>query len=66
MDRIDKSGTTMNLALQLSYHMGFTEIIVVGADLGWSGDRGSKNDPNHFDKSYRADIPSEKYSFIGI
>lgn len=60
VDRIDKSGTTMNLALQLSYHMGFTEIIVVGADLGWSGDRGSKNDPNHFDKSYRADIPSEK------
>ena len=60
VERIDKSGTTMNLALQLSYHMGFSEIIVVGADLGWSGDRGSKSDPNHFDKSYRADIPPEK------
>tara|TARA_X000001388_G_C2234635_1_gene124755 strand:+ start:8631 stop:9494 length:864 start_codon:yes stop_codon:yes gene_type:complete len=60
VERIDKSGTTMNLALQLSYHMGFKEIVVVGADLGWSGDRGSKNDPNHFDSSYRADIPPEK------
>ena len=40
--------------------MGFKEIVVVGADLGWSGDRGSKNDPNHFDSSYRADIPPEK------
>ena len=60
IERIDKSGTTMNLALQLSYHMGFSEIVFVGADLGWSGDRGSKNDPNHFDKSYRADIAPEK------
>tara|TARA_R110000824_G_scaffold392328_3_gene590672 strand:+ start:956 stop:1807 length:852 start_codon:yes stop_codon:yes gene_type:complete len=60
VERIDKSGTTMNLALQLAYHMGFEEIIIVGADLGWSGDRGSKSDPNHFDKSYRADIPPEK------
>mgnify|MGYP003647863858 CR=1 FL=1 len=58
--RIDKSATTMNLALQLSYHMGFNEIIVVGADLGWSADRGSTNDPNHFDNSYRADISPEK------
>ena len=60
VDRIDKTGTTMNLALQLVYHMGFNEVIIVGADLGWSGDRGSKNDPNHFDKTYRADIPPEK------
>ena len=60
VQRIDKSGTTMNLALQLSYHMGFSEIVFVGADLGWAGDRGSTNDPNHFDKSYRADIAPEK------
>ena len=59
-ERIDKTGTTMNLALQLSYHMGFSEIIIVGADLGWTGDRGSKNDPNHFDNSYRAEIAPEK------
>ena len=58
--RIDKSGTTMNLALQLVYHMGFSEVVILGADLGWTGDRGSKNDPNHFDTSYQADIPHEK------
>ena len=56
VNRIDKSGTTMNLALQLAYHMGFKEIIFVGTDLGWTKDVGTKNDPNHFDKNYRADI----------
>jgi len=60
VERIDKSGTTMNLALQLAYHMGFSEIIFVGADLGWSEDHGSTSDPNHFDKSYRADIPNPR------
>jgi len=58
VDRIDKSGTTMNLALQLAYHMGFNEIIFVGSDLGWTKDMGSKSDPNHFDASYRANIPN--------
>ena len=58
--RIDKSGTTINLALQLSYWMGFSEIIVVGADLGFKADRGSEDDPNHFDKSYRADVSPHK------
>jgi len=56
VDRIDKSGTTMNLALQLAYHMGFSEIVFVGADLGWKKDTGSETDPNHFDKNYRANI----------
>lgn len=56
VERIDKSGTTMNLALQLAYHMGFSEIIIVGADLGWTKDSGTTDDPNHFDKSYRANI----------
>ena len=56
-ERIDKTGTTMNLALQLSYYMGFSEIIFVGADLGWKKDNASKNDPNHFAKNYIADIP---------
>lgn len=60
VERIDKSGTSMNLALQLSYHMGFAEIIIVGADLSFTADRGSTNDPNHFDPSYRADIAPEK------
>ena len=56
VERIDKSGTTMNLALQLSYHMGFSEIILLGADLGFTKDLGSNLDPNHFDKSYRASV----------
>lgn len=56
VERIDKSGTTMNLALQIAYHMGFSEIILVGADLGWTKDLGTRNDPNHFDKNYRANI----------
>jgi hypothetical protein len=56
VDRIDKSGTTMNLALQLAYHMGFSEIVILGADLGWTRDLGTTTDPNHFDKNYRANI----------
>jgi len=60
VQRIDKSGTSMNLALQIAYYMGFKEIVIVGADLSWTGDRGSKNDPNHFDASYRADIPPDR------
>lgn len=57
IERIDKTGTTMNLALQLCLHMGFSEIIFVGADLGWTKDLASSNDPNHFSKDYTADIP---------
>ncbi len=57
VDRIDKTGTTMNLALQLCLHMGFTEIVFVGADLGWTKDLATNNDPNHFSKDYTADIP---------
>ena len=57
IDRIDKTGTTMNLALQLSLHMGFKEIVFVGADLGWTKDLATNNDPNHFSKDYTADIP---------
>tara|TARA_Y100001937_G_C7107796_1_gene325931 strand:+ start:918 stop:1736 length:819 start_codon:yes stop_codon:yes gene_type:complete len=56
VERIDKTGTTMNLALQLCYYMGFSEIILVGADLGWTHDTGTKNDPNHFVKDYVAEI----------
>jgi hypothetical protein len=54
--RIDKTGTTMNLALQLAYFMGYSEIIFVGADLGWKKDHGSNEDPNHFASNYIADI----------
>jgi len=56
VERIDKSGTSVNIALQMAYWFGFSEICFVGADLGWVKDTGSTNDPNHFDPSYRADI----------
>lgn len=56
VERIDKTGTTMNLALQLCYHMGFSEIVFLGADLGWTKDTGTQNDPNHFTKEYTAEI----------
>ncbi len=56
VNRIDKTGTTMNLALQLSYLMGFSEIVFIGADLGWTKDTGTNSDPNHFDKNYVAEI----------
>ena len=60
VERIDKSGTTMNLALQLCLHMGFSEIVLLGTDLGYKLDTGSKKDPNHFDKSYRANISNPR------
>jgi hypothetical protein len=56
VERIDKTGTTMNLALQLCFHMGISEIVFVGADLGWTRDEGTNNDPNHFSKNYVAEI----------
>ena len=65
IERIDKTGTTMNVALQLAKHMGFSEIIVIGADLGWKADDGKTNsDPNHFCKDYSADIPAYKLKKI--
>ena len=57
VERIDKSGTSVNIALQMAYWFGFSEICFVGADLGFVEDHGSKNDPNHFDPSYRANMP---------
>ena len=59
-ERIDKSASTVNVALQMAKYMGFSEIIVLGCDLGWTADKGYNNDQNHFTKSYNADIPSHK------
>ena len=53
---IDKSGTSINVALQIAYHMGAEKIIFLGTDLGWVANSGKKVDSNHFDKSYRANI----------
>ena len=63
-DRMDKSGTTMNLAIQLANYMGFSEIIFLGIDLGFSVQKNLNDDPNHFLGSYNADIPEFKVNKI--
>ncbi len=57
LNSIDKSGSTINVALQIAYYMEPREIIFLGADLGWQTNNGSKIDNNHFDKNYKAHIP---------
>tara|TARA_B100001248_G_scaffold239026_1_gene204031 strand:- start:5510 stop:6433 length:924 start_codon:yes stop_codon:yes gene_type:complete len=57
LESIDKSGTTINVALQIAYYLEPKEIIFLGADLGWTANNGSKIDQNHFDKTYKAHIP---------
>ena len=52
IDRIDKTGTSMNIALQIAYHMGFSEIVLIGVDLGMVNTSKGKKDVNHFDKNY--------------
>ena len=57
VDRLDKSGTSMNVVFQLAYFMGIKEIFLLGADLGWkTTSRNKQTDPNHFDSSYNAHI----------
>ena len=63
-ERMDKSGTTMNLALQLANYMGFSEIIFLGTDLGYSHQKKLNEDPNHFLGKYNADIPVHKVDKI--
>lgn len=57
---IDKTGTTMNLALQIANYMGFSEIYLLGCDLNFTHQFSLDNDPNHFIKNYNADIPKVK------
>ncbi|MFP4355604.1 MAG: class I SAM-dependent methyltransferase [Phycisphaerae bacterium] len=55
---ISKTGTTMNAALQLAFHLGFDPVIILGADLNWvTSGSDAKSDPNHFDPNYSARIP---------
>ncbi|TKX79403.1 hypothetical protein EXE53_16030 [Halorubrum sp. SD626R] len=55
---VSKTGTSMNIALQLAYLMGFEQIFFIGCDMNWSSTSSSKNDPNHFDDDYSARIPN--------
>lgn len=48
LDRIDKSGSTINCVLQLAYHMGFSEIVLLGVDAGVTSKAEVKNVSNHF------------------
>jgi hypothetical protein len=63
--RIDKSGTTMNVALQLAYYMNFSEVYLIGCDSNWSTATNTKTfgDPNHFDSSYHAYIGDGQHEF---
>jgi hypothetical protein len=54
---VDKSGSTINVALQIAFYMNPRRIIFLGTDLGWTVDNGSKHDRNHFMPNYRAHIP---------
>jgi len=62
---IDKSGTTMNIALQLAYYMKFSEVYLIGCDSNWETAKHTKTfgDPNHFDKSYHAYIGDGQVEF---
>lgn len=54
---LSKTGTSMNVALQLAYFMGFKQVFLLGCDLNWKTTTGTEEDPNHFDPSYSARIP---------
>ena len=54
---ISKTGTTMNMALQLALYMGFSEIILLGCDMNWRSSKSESVDPNHFHPDYQANIP---------
>ena len=58
-ERIDKSATTMNVALQLANYMGFNEIILLGCDL-MKESTDVKNDQNHFCKLYYKPFGNDK------
>ena len=54
-----KTGTSMNLALQMAMLMNPSEIHLYGADLGWRMTSKRKQlDPNHYNKNYHARISS--------
>jgi hypothetical protein len=65
--RVDKSGTTMNVALQLAYYMGYDETYLIGCDSNWKTAKNTKakggSDPNHFDPKYHAMINNGAHEF---
>lgn len=60
---VDKSGTTMNIALQLAFYMNFDETYIIGCDSNWQTTNSNNGDPNHFDDKYKASIANGKHEF---
>ena len=75
--RVWEGATVTNVALQLAYHMGFTQVILIGVDHSFAS-KGEANktvvsdgdDPNHFSphyfgKGFRWQLPDLETSEIG-
>jgi hypothetical protein len=66
-ERLDKSGTSMNVALQLAYYMNYEEVYVIGCDSNWETATNTQGtdagDINHFHKDYHAHIGDGAHEF---
>lgn len=66
-DRLDKSGTTMNVALQLAYYMNYDEVYIIGCDSNWVTAKETmkteEGDINHFHPDYHAFIGDGNHEF---
>ena len=65
--RLDKSGTSMNVALQLAYYMEYDEVYLIGIDSNWKtladSKQNDKGDENHFHPDYHASIGNGEHEF---
>lgn len=66
-ERLDKSGTSMNVALQLAYYMNFSETYIIGCDSNWvtatNTTQTQEGDINHFHPDYHAHIGNGEHEF---
>lgn len=66
-ERLDKSGTTMNVALQLAYYMNYEEVYIIGCDSNWITAKNTmkteEGDINHFHPDYHAFIGDGNHEF---
>lgn len=66
-ERIDKSGTSMNVALQLAYYMEYDEVYLIGCDSNWISATNTmqtkEGDINHFHPDYHAYIGNGQHEF---
>lgn len=54
-------GSTVNMAAQIAVLMGYSELVLLGCDLGFRPFQAGEPDPNHFDPAYigHDDFPLE-------